>query len=137
MASGEGQGSYIPVAARLRRPLRAWQAASSCPCRGCPFLAVLLVSLSVLSISATPWTVACQASLSLGFGFPRQEYWSGLAFPSPGDLPNPGIKPTSPALAGGLRTTEPPGKPSTDFTHSLTGLGDLSCGDCIFPSQYC
>ena len=43
---------------------------------------------------ATPWTVACQALLSMEF--PRQEYWSGLPFPSPGDLPNPGIKPTSP-----------------------------------------
>ena len=42
---------------------------------------------------ATLWTVACQAPLSMGFH--RQEYWSGLPFPSPGDLPNPGIKPTS------------------------------------------
>ena len=44
-------------------------------------------------------------------GFPRQEYWSGLPFPSPGDLPDPGIKPTSPALAGGFFITESPGKP--------------------------
>ena len=44
--------------------------------------------------------------------FPRQEYLSGLPFPSPGDLPDPGIKPVSPALAGGFFTTEPPGKPS-------------------------
>ena len=44
----------------------------------------------------TPWTVAHQASLSMGFS--RQEYWSGLPFPSPGDLPNPGIEPRSPAL---------------------------------------
>ena len=43
-----------------------------------------------------PWTVACQVRLSLGFS--RQEYWIGLPFPSPGDLPNPGIKPESPAL---------------------------------------
>ena len=56
----------------------------------------------------TPWTAALQAPLSMGF--PRQEYWSGLPFPSPGDLPNPGIKPMSPALAGGFFTTEPPGK---------------------------
>ena len=47
----------------------------------------------------TPWTVACQAPLSMRF--PRQEYWNGLPFPSPGDLPNPGIKPTS-ALADGF-----------------------------------
>ena len=44
-------------------------------------------------------------------GFPRQEYWSGLPFPSPGDLPHPGIEPVSPALAGGFFTTEPSGKP--------------------------
>ena len=44
--------------------------------------------------------------------FPRQEYWSGLPFPPPGDLPNPGIEPRSPVLAGGFFTTEPPGKPS-------------------------
>ena len=44
-------------------------------------------------------------------GFPRQEYWSGLPFPSPGDLPDPGIEPVSPALAGGFFTAEIPGKP--------------------------
>ena len=44
-------------------------------------------------------------------GFPRQEYWSGLPFP-PGDFPNPGIEPASPALVGGVFTTEPPGKPN-------------------------
>ena len=53
----------------------------------------------------TPWTVTCQAPLSIGF--PRQEYWSGLPFPSPGDLPDSGIKPMPPALAGGFFTTEP------------------------------
>ena len=58
---------------------------------------------------ATPWTVACQVPLSMGFS--RQEYWSGLLFPSPGNLPNPGIKPRSPAWAGKFFTTEPPGKP--------------------------
>ena len=55
---------------------------------------------------ATPWTVACQAPLSMGFS--RQEYWSGLPCPPPGDLPNPGIEPTaavSPALTGGFFTT--------------------------------
>ena len=57
-----------------------------------------------------PWTVACQAPLSMGFD--QREYWSGLPFPSPGDLPNPGIEPASPALASGFFTTEPPGKPS-------------------------
>ena len=56
----------------------------------------------------TPWTLARQASLSMGF--PRQEYWSGSPLPSPGDLPGPGIEPTSPALAGDS-FPEPAGKP--------------------------
>ena len=58
---------------------------------------------------ATPQTVACQAPLSMEFS--RQEYWSGLPFPPPGDLPDPGIEPKSPvapALAGGFFTTGPP-----------------------------
>ena len=59
----------------------------------------LLISRWVVSDSANPWTVPHQALLSTGF--PRQEYWSGLPFPSPGDLPDSGIKPTSPALAAG------------------------------------
>jgi len=56
----------------------------------------------------TPWTVACQAPWSKGF--PRQESWSGLPFPSPGNLPDPGIKLMSPALAGRFFTNESPGK---------------------------
>ena len=60
-----------------------------------------------------PWTVAHQAPLSMGF--PRQEYWSGLRFLTPGDLPDPVIKPASPALAGGFFTTEPPGEPPCDL----------------------
>ena len=62
-------------------------------------------SLSCVWLFATLWTVARQAPLFLGF--PRQEYWSGVPFPSPGDLPDPGIEPTSPPLAGGLFTAEP------------------------------
>ena len=58
---------------------------------------------------AAPWTVAHQAPLSMGFS--RQEHWSGLPFPPPGDPPDPGIEPVSPALAGGFFTAEPPGKP--------------------------
>ena len=54
--------------------------------------------LSCVQLSETPWIVTCQAPLSMGFS--RQEYWSGLPFPSPRDLPNPGIEPRSPALAG-------------------------------------
>ena len=56
-----------------------------------------------------PWTVAHQAPLPMEFS--RQEYWSGLPFPTPGYLPNPGIEPASPALAGRFFTTVPPGKP--------------------------
>ena len=62
----------------------------------------------VVSSSATPWTVAFQASLSMGFS--RLEHWSGLPFPSPGDLPDPGIKPSSPALQVDSLLSEPPGK---------------------------
>ena len=61
-----------------------------------------------MSNSRDPWTVALQAPLSMGF--PRQEYGSGLPFPSPGDFPNPGIKPVSSALEAGFLATEPPGE---------------------------
>ena len=74
----------------------------------------LFLSHSVASDSVvTTWIVARQAPLSMGF--PSQEYWSGLPFPSPGNLPNPGIKPIFSALAGGFFTTEPPGKPHRDI----------------------
>ena len=66
-------------------------------------------SLSRVLLFVTPWTVAYQAPLSMGFS--RQEYWSGLPFPSPGDLPNPGIKPVSPALQTDALPSEPLGKP--------------------------
>ena len=66
-------------------------------------------SLSFVQLFAIPWTVAYQASPSIGFS--RQEYCSGLPFPSPGDLPNPGIEPGSPALEADALTSERPGKP--------------------------
>ena len=65
---------------------------------GCPTLCDPMDSL-----------LAHQAPLSVGFS--RQEYWSGLPFPPPGDLPHPGIEPVSPLLTGRFFTTEPPGKP--------------------------
>ena len=65
-------------------------------------------SLSHVRLFVTLWTVTYQASPSMGFS--RQEYWSGLPFPSPGDLPYPGIEPGSPALEAGTLTSEPPGK---------------------------
>ena len=64
--------------------------------------------LSRVWLFATLWTVARQAPLSMGFS--RQEYWSGLSFPSPGDVPNPGIEPRSPALQADALSSEPPRK---------------------------
>ena len=71
-----------------------------------------------MSDSATPWSVARQAPLSMAF--PRQEYWSGLPFPSPGDLPNPGIEPGSPTLQADDLLSEPPGK-----SHFSRGTSEL------------
>ena len=62
-----------------------------------------------MSNSVTPWTVTRQAPLSMGFS--RQEHWSELPCPPPGDLPNPGIVPRSPALQADSLPSEPPGKP--------------------------
>ena len=72
----------------------------------------MVVMLSCVQLFVNPWTVGCHAPLSMEFS--RQEDWSGLPFPTPGDLTDPGIKPTSlasPALAGRFLTTESPGKP--------------------------
>ena len=63
-------------------------------------------SLSHVRLFATPWTVVYQAPPSMGFS--KQEYWSKLPFPSPGDLPNPGIEPSSPALQTSALPSEPP-----------------------------
>ena len=69
-------------------------------------------SLSRLRLFVTPWTVAYLAyQAPPSMEFPRQEYWSGLPFPSLGDLPDPGIKPRSPALKADTLPSEPPGKP--------------------------
>ena len=73
--------------------------------RGLPLFCHSVVSDSF----ATSWTAACQAPFSMGF--PRQESWSGLPFPPPGALPDPGIKLLSPVLTGGFFTTAPPGRP--------------------------
>ena len=72
----------------------------------------LVCVLSHIQLFATPWTVTLQAPLSMEFS--RQEYWSGVPFPPPGDLPNTGIEPESPIapeLAGRFLMPEPPGKP--------------------------
>ena len=72
-------------------------------------LPIVVQLLSCIQLFMTPWTVARQAPLSMGF--PRQEYWSELPFPSPGDLPNSGIEFTMPVFEGGFFTTELLGKP--------------------------
>ena len=73
--------------------------------------------LSHVRLSATPWTVACQAPLYMEFL--RQEYWSRLPFPTPGNLPNPGIKPGSPVMQTDSLPLASPGKPYT-YTHIHT-----------------
>ena len=73
------------------------------------FLSEWVKSLSCVWLFATPWTVAYQDPLSMGFS--RQEYWSGLPFSSPGDLPDPGIESQSPTLQADTLTSKPPGKP--------------------------
>ena len=76
----------------------------SFPARG-----LSVCALSHVQLFATPWTTAHQTPLSMEF--PRQEYWNGLPFPTPGDLPDPGTEPGSPALQAGALPSEPPGKP--------------------------
>ena len=83
-------------------------------------LKVKVKSLSHVQFFVTPWTVVCQAPLSMEFF--RQEYWSRLPFSTPGDLPQTGIKPSSPAFparAGRFSTTEPHGNPSVSHVSTL------------------
>ena len=75
----------------------------------CMKVKVKVKLLSCVRLFATLWTVAHQAPPPMGFS--KEEYWSGLPFPSPWDLPNPGIKPRSPTLQADTLTSEPPGKP--------------------------
>ena len=82
--------------------------------------------LSRVRLFATSWIVACQALVSVEFSM--EEYWSGLPFPTPGDLPNPGIEPASlefPAFSGGYFTTEPPGASTTNLIASPNHFDDL------------
>ena len=87
----------------------------------------VLNSFSHVQLCVTLWTVACQAPMSMGFS--RQEYWSGLPYPPPGDLPNPGTEPRSPALQVDFSLSKPLGKPKN------TGVGSLSLLQGIFPTQ--
>ena len=84
-----------------------------------PWGALSLVA-KLCPVLVTPWTVAHQAPPSIGF--PRQEYYSGLLFPSSGDLPHPGLKPVSPTLACRFFTTESPGKPAEKLLGRLAKL---------------
>ena len=93
------------------------------PVRTCKF------SCSVMSDSATPWTIACQAPQSIGFS--RQEYWSGLPFPSPGDLPDLGIKLRSPALQVDSLPCEPLGKPKAPTVYIQMYIIDIYKCVCI------
>ena len=77
---------------------------------------------SVVSELAAKWTVAYQAPVSMGFS--RQEYWSGLPFPSPGDLPNSRIEPRSPALQADILPSELPRKPNSRSIH-IVANGNL------------
>ena len=77
------------------------------------YLLLLLSPFTCVRLFATPWTVAHEAPLSMGFS--RQEYWSGLSFPPPGDLSDPGIKLPSPTLLADSLPSESPGKPKTSY----------------------
>ena len=101
----------------LRRPVSHVNTCSYC----------CLVAKSCLTL-LRPWTITCQAPLSMGF--PRQAYWGGLPFPSLGDLPDPGIKPVHPALAGRFFTAKPPGKLMYSYTWNqkvCTLMSSLFC----------
>ena len=88
--------------------------------------------LSCVQLFATPWSVACQAPLSMEFS--RQEYCSGLPCPSPRDFSNPGIKPASPPLAGGFFTTEPPASPV--YIHTYIHIYFYFIVSCTLYSYY-
>ena len=87
-------------------------------------MGVIVQSQDCVRLFATPWTVAHQTPLSMGFS--RPEYWSGLPFPPPGDLPDPGIEPGSPSLQVVSLPAEPRGKPRKPWTQE--GVGVSSAG---------
>ena len=101
---------YGEIVLRLPIPsLGIWLSGSSLFCIRNPFKESFLLVASVVSNSVSPWTVACQAPPSMEFS--RQEYWTGLPFPSSRDLPDPGMKSQSPALQAVSLLSEPSGKP--------------------------
>ena len=84
----------------------------------------ILSHFSHVRLFLTPWTVACQVPLSMGFS--RQEYWNGLPFLPPGDLPDSGTKPRSPALQADSLLCEQPGKPVVEYSISCAQLSVMS-----------
>ena len=112
--SGGLPGNHFPVSDQIRRLIK--------------YAGLLLFSHSISVVSDSiviPWTVAHQAPLSIGF--PRQEHWSELPFPSPGDLPDPGIEPRSPALASGCFTIEP----VLDHTNNIPNWARFLASGCV------
>ena len=97
----EGEGQEVPTAGCPLPILVAWRASR--------LILVRICALSHIQVVMTPWTVACQAPLSMESS--RQEYWSGVPFPTSGDRPNTGIEPRSPSLQADSLPFEPPGKP--------------------------
>ena len=85
----------------------------------CLFFRCYVCVLSHVWLFVTPWTVAHQAPPSILLRISQQEHWSGLPFPPPGNLPDSGIEPRSPALPGGFFTTKPPGKPRGELSEFL------------------
>ena len=104
------QGAWVQSLVRKLDPTYHSEDQRSCMPQLRPSFVVAVQLLSCVQLFATPWTVAYQAPLSMAF--PWQEYRSRLPFPSPGDLPDPGIEPMSPALAGRFFISEPLGKPT-------------------------
>ena len=90
----------------------------------CVHILCVCMSLSHIRLFVTPWTVALQTPLSMEFS--RQEHWRELLFPSPGDLPDPGIKPRSPALQADSFQSEPPGNLALPFIYLLSNLEQVT-----------
>ena len=110
MNKGAWQATVHGITESRRRPQRWAQRrlvwlSCVCPRAFCIASCLEVKSLSRVRLFATPWTVACQVPRSMGFS--RQGYWSGLPFPSPGDLPDPGIEPTSPVMQADALPSEP------------------------------
>ena len=97
----------------MTKPPLSAKMSSLCMCECVSVCVCVCFSCSAVSNSATPWTVACQAPLFMEFS--RQEYWSGLPYPPPGDLPHSGNEPGSPAPLADSLPSKPPGKPQNVF----------------------